>query len=303
MVNALTIDIEDWYQTQDFNISPSNWDMYEDRMEYGVNIILEILQRHSIKATFFILGYIAKKHPELVRKIAVQGHEIGSHGFYHRMVDKMTKKEFKEDLVSSKAVLEDITGTHVKIYRASSWSVSPDTYWALLILEEEGFICDSSIQPYRTPLSGMRKGIYFPFHPVIDGKKLNLLEYPQTVLKFFGFSFPFSGGFYLRAMPSNLVLWALKNVNTKMPGMVYIHPWELDAKQPRLNVPLHMKFIHYYNLNSTEGKLKKLLKAFKFIPLGELIKENEYPSCQFGPDSIKFSKFSLTNCNIKCRII
>ena len=150
MNNVFTIDVEDWYHTMDFNFPQEDWDKYEDRVEVGLRLIMEVLERHNVKATFFVLGCVAKKHPDLIKEIASLGHEIGSHGTNHRMVTAQSREEFRADVAMSKQILEDITGEKVKLYRSSSWSIVPKTIWALRILEEEGFICDSSIQPFRT---------------------------------------------------------------------------------------------------------------------------------------------------------
>jgi polysaccharide deacetylase family protein (PEP-CTERM system associated) len=280
ILNALTIDVEDWYQTHDFNIDICKWADMESRVENNTGKILDLLEKHSVHATFFILGCVAGKCPKLIKEISARGHEIGTHGGWHRKVYGQTMEEFREDLLLSKHQLEDLIGKKVLYYRAPSWSISNDTMWALNILEEEGFICDSSIQPFKSPLSGISGAPIAPFHPVINGRKLNLLEFPPTVLKVGWFTLPFAGGLYLRMIPFTAIRHAMKNVNSKRQGMVYLHPWEIDTKQPRLNVPMHIKLIHYMNLNTTVHKLEGLLKNFNFAPLGEVIKENSYPSME-----------------------
>lgn len=276
MKNILTIDVEDWYQTLDLNIPVNNWDTCDDRVHYGLNIILDLLDKYNIKATFFILGFIAKKHPELVKKIDNSGHEIGSHGTWHKLVYKQTKDEFREDIMLSKKILEDIIGKEVVLFRASSWSISENTLWALEILEEEGFICDSSIQPFKTPLSGISNAPTKPFYPVIGDKKLGILEFPPSVLQIGKIRVPFSGGLYLRTMPYSFIKRAIEFLNKSREAIIYIHPWEFDENQPRLEVPAHIKFTHYYNIKNNTLKLKKLLQDFDFITLGELIKNTKY---------------------------
>lgn len=276
MKNAITIDVEDWYQTQDFNFETGRWDQFEDRVEYSTRTLLDILDRFHIRATFFVLGYIARKHPALIREISEKGHEIGSHGGWHRMVNCQIPGEFREDAVGSKKLLEDIIGRPVDMFRASSWSISSKTLWALQILDEEGFICDSSIQPFQTPLSGMKGAPLEPFHPTIDGKRLDIIEYPQTVLELCKMRIPFAGGFYMRALPFWFIKLALRRVNMKRSGMVYIHPWETDHGQPRLSVRAHIKMVHYLNLTGTAAKLEKMLRSFEFVPLSELIREEKY---------------------------
>lgn len=276
MKNALTVDVEDWYHTKDFDFDYKDWGKYESRIEYSLNTILELFLKHNVKATFFVLGYVARNHPELIRKIQSQGHEIGSHGNYHKLVYKQTPKEFREDICNSKKLLEDILGKEVNFFRASSWSISSENLWALNILEEEGFKVDSSVQPFKTPLSGMKKSPITPFHPIVNGKKLNLLEFPPTVLSLGGLKIPFAGGFYLRILPFQIIKYALKNVNKKREGLIYTHPWETDINQPKLKTSPIIKFVHYTNISTTTGKLEKLLSSFEFFTLGETIKDKKY---------------------------
>lgn len=278
MKNALTIDVEDWFTTMDFNFDAKSWDSFEDRLDYGMKSIMELLSKHNVKATFFILAYCAKKHVELVKEISRQGHEIGSHGSLHRMVFKQTPQEFREDIAYSKNLLEDITGNKVDMFRASSWSLSRNTLWAFEILEEEGFKCDSSIQPFKTPLSGFGKAPKVPFHPVIKGRKLNLLEFPSTVLTAGDICLPFSGGLYLRTLPLAFVKYALKKVNKERPAMLYVHPWEFDLGQPKLPVPMHIKFTHYYNIKSNLKKLEEMITSFDFGKLGDITLNQSYES-------------------------
>jgi polysaccharide deacetylase family protein (PEP-CTERM system associated) len=244
MKNIFTIDVEDWFHTMDFNFSMETWHTYEDRIEYGINAIIDVLSKHNVKATFFVLGCVAKQHPSLIRRIIAQGHEIGSHGLNHKMITTQNREEFREDVVRSKEILEDLTGKPINLYRSSSWSIVPKTIWALEVLEEEGFICDSSIQPFKTPLSGFKNAPRLPFYPIINGRKLNILEFPPSVLPFFYGCLPFCGGLYLRVFPISYIKYALKKVNTSNHGMIYTHPWELDFHQPRLKMPMHIKFRH-----------------------------------------------------------
>lgn len=275
-MNALTVDVEDWYQTQDFNFNIGIWDRFEDRVEYSTRLILDIFAEHKVKATFFVLGCVAEKHPELVREIVSFGHEIASHGGWHRMVSSMTRDEFREDLRWSKYTLEDISGCTINMFRAPSWSLTLDSLWALQILEEEGFICDSSIQPFRTHLSGIFNTPLRPYYPVVDGHPLNLLEFPPTMLSMGKIRLPFAGGFYLRMMPLTMIIWGLKKVNQTAPALVYIHPWELDPEQPRLSVSLPVRLSHYLNLDRNEEKVRLLLARIPFVPLGEIIQSGTF---------------------------
>ena len=272
-----TVDVEDWYQTNDFNIPPNQWGDYESRVESSTRAILELLDRHNVKATFFVLGCVAERSPELVKEICAKGHEIGSHGGWHRMLTGMDRDTFRKDLLYSKNLLEGITQKECRMFRAPSWSIAASNRWVLEILEEEGFVCDSSIQPFKTPLSGMSKVPTRPFHPVIGGRKLNIIEFPSTVFEIGPLRIPFSGGFYLRFMPYGIIKRAFKKVSLKKHAMLYVHPWETDPLHPVIKGALHIKFIHYTNLNTTMQKLDKLLGSFNFITLEEAIRDKEYP--------------------------
>ncbi|HOV79237.1 MAG TPA: DUF3473 domain-containing protein [Bacillota bacterium] len=276
--NVFTVDVEDWYHAHDLDPHVSRRDGLEDRVEYGVEIILELLSRHNVRGTFFVLGCVARKHPGLVKRIAGAGHEIGSHGFDHKMIDRSAREDFRRDLSASKSMLEDLTGKEVKLYRAPSWSVTAETLWVLEVLEEEGFACDSSIYPFKSPLYGVSGAPVRPFHPVIGGRKLKLKEFPPTILKIGKLRVPFAGGLYLRALPAWFICRAMRKVNRQCPGMVYIHPWETDMGQPRVKAPLINRMAHYTNLETTAGKIEELLKRFDFVPLGDLISEGDFPA-------------------------
>ncbi len=276
MLNAFTVDVEDWYQTHDFDFDFRTWDRFEDRVEYSTRIILEMLAECGVKATFFVLGCVAQRHPELVREIAGSGHEVGCHGGWHRMISHMRREEFREDLRWSRGMLEDISGCAVNLFRAPSWSISRDSLWALQILEEEGFICDSSIQPVHTPLSGINNAQLRPYYPIVDGHTLKLLEFPPTVLSWGKMRLPFAGGWYLRAIPLILIVWGLKKVNQMGPALVYIHPWEMDPEQPHLPASIPVRLSHYLNLAGNREKVRKLLARVNFAPLGEVIKEGNF---------------------------
>lgn len=282
MKNAITIDVEDWYQTNGLDLPISTWSQYVDRLVIHTQIILRLLAKYNVKGTFFILGCVAQKHPDLVKEINDGGHEIASHGGWHQMLHKMTLAEFRTDVVFSKQILEQISGQKVVLYRAPSWSISSDNYEVLQILKEEGFTCDSSLQPFRTPLSGINNAPSKPFYPIIKGQKIGILEFPQTVLRLGKFTFPFSGGFYMRLMPSFIISWALKIINREGPGMIYFHPWEFDLLQPRVKTTPLIRLAQYYNLKSTEKKLEKLLQQFEFVPLGQIIQEGQFPDKALG---------------------
>jgi len=277
LLNALTVDVEDWYHTHDLNIGEDRWDSLEDRIERSTATILELFSRHGVRATFFILGHVAGRHPGLVREIAGAGHEIGCHGDMHRMVCRQTREEFRADLLKSRQLLEDISGAGVRVYRAPSWSISPDSLWALEVLEEEGFVCDSSLQPFKTPLSGISGAPVAPYHPVIGGRRLKLLEFPPTVLQLGGLRLPFAGGLYLRALPFWVIKGALSRVNLQRPGLIYVHPWELDPGQPRIKTSAVVRITHYLKLGGTRDKIAELIKHFSFTVLGDFPGMGDYP--------------------------
>ncbi|HEU4962871.1 MAG TPA: DUF3473 domain-containing protein, partial [Bacilli bacterium] len=185
-----------------------------------------------------------------------------------------------EDIRESKRLLEDISGQKVQMFRAPSWSITPDRYEVLRILTEEGFTVDSSLQPFATPLSGIAGSPIAPFHPQLsaDEPPLDLVEFPPTVWQKAGVTMPFSGGFYLRAVPYPLVRWALKQVNREREGMVYLHPWELDANQPRVQASPLIRLAQYYRLRSTKPKVERLLQEFTFVPLGEILEGRTFPA-------------------------
>lgn len=278
MKNVITVDVEDWYHAHVFNIDRQQWPRMEDRVMYNTERLLDLFAQFNTKGTFFVLGSVAKKHPELIKKIARMGHETGSHGYWHSLIYRQSRKEFRSELAASKNILEDLTGHAVRSFRAPSWSISPETIWAIEILNEEGFTCDSSLQPFVTPLSGMKGIPLSPFRPEIKGRVMDIVEFPPTVLNFGKLPFPFAGGFYLRAVPLGLIMKSFKAVNKTRPGMIYVHPWEIDTGQPRIKLPIPKRLVHYYNLGSTLEKLTGLLNEFKFSPLIEVVREGGWAS-------------------------
>jgi len=269
----LTVDLEDWFQTHDYNIDSKYWGNYQNRVEIGTSKLLQLFSKYNVKATFFILGYIAKNNPLLIKRITEEGHEIATHGMWHRNINKLTKEEFRSDILESKKIIEEISGKQVVFFRAPTWSISEENLWALEVLEEEGFVCDSSLQPFVTPFSGMITSPNLLFHPVVNENKLKLKEFPQTLFLFGKIPVPFSGGFYFRFMPYPIIRFLFRYISTRRTAMFYIHPWELDYLQPRLPASMFARFIHYYNLKYTFSKLDKLLSDFDFMTLGEAIKD------------------------------
>lgn len=281
MRNALTIDLEDWYQTELLRIAPAEWDEMEDRIEVGTELILELLDQHGVRATFFVVGQVARKHPGLVRKIAGLGHEIGCHGDRHRAVNRLQPHEFRQDLRAARASIENVVGHPINSFRAPSWSISRSSLWALEILADEGFTCDSSVQPFWTPLSGIHGAPVSPYRPMVNGREISLLEFPPTTIGLGPWRLPFAGGFYIRAMPFWLSCRALRHVNGSGPGMVYLHPWELDPMQARLcasRKPGALRHLHCWNLHTAQARFRQLLGRFDFAPLRDVVSGQFYPS-------------------------
>ncbi|MGI6656373.1 MAG: XrtA system polysaccharide deacetylase [Desulfobulbus sp.] len=265
--NYLTIDVEDYFQVSAFEdvIAPHDWASMEHRVVANTERVLEVLAMHQVKATFFVVGWIADTYPNLVRSICDQGHAIGCHSYWHRKVYDLGPDEFKADTRKAKELLEDITGAAVLGYRAPSYSITSKSLWAIDILRELGFLYDSSIFPIYHDTYGIPDAPRFPYrHP--NG----LVEYPMSTALVFGRKVPVSGGGYFRLFPYALTRQALRrvNVNERKAFVFYLHPWELDPEQPRVrNARFLSKFRHYNNLNRTEPRLHRLLSDFSFMPL------------------------------------
>ncbi|WP_075619600.1 polysaccharide deacetylase family protein [Paenisporosarcina indica] len=276
MINALTVDVEDWYHTNGLNIAKKDWRDLQSTVYPNTMKILDLFDELGVKATFFILGDVAKRFPRLVREIVTRGHEIGSHGMNHQLVSGQSIEEFKKDFKQSIAILEKIAKQKIKFYRAPSWSISEDRLEILSYLEKNGIICDSSLQPFKTPLSGINGIPTRPFKPIITGQKLDLVEFPPTIMRLHKhFSVPFAGGFYLRLFPWKVISKLLRIINKTRPGMVYIHPWELDSSIPRFKTSWLIQIIQYHRLHSTERTLRNLIHEFEFAPLGQVIKNQQ----------------------------
>ncbi len=261
VVNGMSVDVEDYFQVSAFerNVDHAAWDEYECRVEHNVERILELFDRAGVKATFFTLGWIAERYPGMVREIVAQGHELASHGWEHVRVTNQKAAEFREDIVRTKALLEDIGGVEVQGYRAASYSIGRDNLWALRELRDAGYRYSSSIFPIRHDLYGMPEAPRFPFHPLRDD---DFIEVPVTTVDVLGKQWPAGGGGWFRFFPYPLSRWAIRRVNEKeaMPGVFYFHPWEIDPEQPRIEgISRKARFRHYLNLHSMESRLRRLL--------------------------------------------
>jgi polysaccharide deacetylase family protein (PEP-CTERM system associated) len=277
MFNALTIDVEDYYMVSAFadRIKFEDWCGFECRVERNTHTILDMLGRYDVKATFFVLGWVAERYPELIKNIHGAGHEIACHGYNHRLVYDLTPDQFREDVRMAKDILENITGTEVKGFRATSYSIVKETLWALDVLIEEGFRYDSSIFPIHHDRYGMPDAERFPH--VLKRDAGLIMEFPPTTYRVFGQNIPVAGGGYLRLFPHLITRAAIKCINEreKKTAIIYFHPWEIDVDQPRLKGRLKSKIRHYINLSSTLPKIKNLLQEFKFKQLSSFVDGND----------------------------
>jgi polysaccharide deacetylase family protein (PEP-CTERM system associated) len=271
--NALTVDVEDYYMVSAFSdiVKFEDWHKYESRVENNTYKILELFEEQHVKATFFVLGWIARHYPNLVREIHAMGHEIACHGYNHRLIYHLTHEQFREDIHTAKGILEDITGKNIVGYRAASYSIVKRTLWALDILIEEGFLYDSSIFPIHHDRYGLPGAERFPH--IIKRSAGQITEFPPSTWRIFRQNIPVAGGGYLRLYPFHLTKAAIKRINEKEKNIaiLYFHPWEIDEKQPRLNGNWRSKGRHYLNLASTMPKLRNFLNEFRFQPLSSFL--------------------------------
>ena len=267
--NALTIDVEDYFQVSAFapHIPRSEWPVRECRVERNVASILAMLDDHDTKATFFTLGWIAERYPGVVREIVANGHELASHGYGHERASDQTPDSFYADINVAKLLLEDLSGSEVKGYRAPSFSIGEQNLWAFECLERAGYHYSSSIYPIHHDHYGMPNA---PRHAHAIG---NLLEIPATTLRFFNRNWPASGGGYFRLMPYGLSRWMIERINRvdNMPAVFYFHPWEVDVEQPRIaGISAKTRFRHYLNIHRMENRLRRLLADFSWTRMDRL---------------------------------
>jgi len=274
MHNYLTIDVEDYFQVAAFAdiVSSDDWDEMDQRVQANIIPILRLLKQNSVQATFFVVGWIAEKHPEVVRSIVADGHEIGCHSYWHYKIGDMTPHAFREDTAKAKALLERLCNRKVTAYRAPSYSITKKTLWALDILKEEGFTTDSSVFPITHDIYGIPDAPRFRFTWPGNGME----EYPVSTVVYFGKRIPVAGGGYFRLFPYWFTKMALKRINVKekQPFVFYLHPWEIDENQPRFrHARWFSRFRHYNNLGKTMARFERLLGDFSFVPLPDAAKE------------------------------
>jgi len=263
--NALSVDVEEYFQVAAFErtIDRAAWDSAKSRVEYSTHRVLDLFADRSVKATFFVLGWIAERHPSLIHRIVAEGHELASHGYDHTRVHQYTPVQFRDDVTKTKAILEDLGGVAIRGYRAPSYSINGRNLWALDVLHETGHVYSSSIYPIRHDLYGMPEAPRFAFRFKPDG----ILEIPVTTVSWGGSNYPCGGGGYFRLLPYPLFRWALRRVNEmdRQSGLFYFHPWEVDPAQPRVQgAPLKSRFRHYLNLNSMHDRLGRLIDDFEW---------------------------------------
>ncbi|MCC6933934.1 MAG: DUF3473 domain-containing protein [Deltaproteobacteria bacterium] len=274
MLNFLSVDTEDYYHAT--NLEPvlprSKWLSTESRVEQLVQRVLEILSIHNTKATFFVLGFIAKKHPKLVKTIAVAGHEIASHGFNHQLIYQLSQNDFYQDVSEAKTLLEDLVGQKVIGYRAPNFSITDATPWAHEILAKAGYLYDSSVYPIYHPRYSNPDKPLNPYRVVTDHGSLVVFPLAVVAYKIFtkNINLPAAGGAYWRLLPLSYTRWALKTINNRelRPAVCYFHPWELDSGQPYFaKLPLLSKIRHYQGLKSFPDKLERIIAINQFSTL------------------------------------
>ena len=272
LVNAITIDVEDYYHVTAFEklAPPGTWDRFESRVVASTERVLRIFDDANVRGTFFVLGWVAERFPALVRTIHRAGHEVGCHSYWHRRIYTLTPEEFRADLCQARDVLQDILSERVTAFRAPTFSIVRESLWALDILIEEGFAIDSSIYPTRHDRYGIPGTTLEPYR--VDRPRGSLVEFPAAVWQVLGYPLPVGGGGYFRLYPYALTRRGLRAVNAAgRPFTTYLHPWEFDPDQPRMPVGRLQRFRHYVNLPRTGERLARLLRDFRFGTMAEAV--------------------------------
>jgi polysaccharide deacetylase family protein (PEP-CTERM system associated) len=278
IINALTIDVEDYYHVTGFEsvIQRTDWDRYDSRVERNTYRLLDLLDVHHTKATCFVLGWVAERHPHLVRTIHARGHEVASHGYAHQRVYTQSAAQFRQETQRSLRLLEDLIGARVHGYRAASYSITRASLWALDILGEEGFTYDSSIFPIYHDRYGIPG--YPRFSHVVEGHGGGqLVEFPISTVRWAGANVPIAGGGYFRLLPYAIIAWGLRTINhrERQPALIYLHPWEIDPDQPRIRAGVAARFRHYVHLDKTEARLNRLLQDFRFGTVADVLRHQQ----------------------------
>ncbi len=273
-LNAMTVDVEDYYQVSAFEgvVDRARWNDHESRVVRNTRVVMDVLAARNVRGTFFTLGWVADRHPELLREIVARGHELASHGYEHRLLTSFTPETFRADLKRAAAAIESACGTRVRGFRAPSFSVGTGNLWVFDVLREEGYLFSSSVFPVRHDRYGIPD---FPRHPVVltgaDGR--TIWEFPMTTKRVFGRNLPVAGGGWMRLLPGAVMRRALRGENEAgSPTIVYLHPWELDPEQPRIAAaPWKARFRHYLNLGRMRDRLDRLLATFRYGTVSEVL--------------------------------
>jgi peptidoglycan-N-acetylglucosamine deacetylase len=273
MINALSIDVEDWYCNEFLTKYLPKEKV--DQCSESVIPVLDLLKRYDVKSTFFILGTVAERHPEIIKRIFDDGHEIASHGYSHKMLSHLSTSEFENEIIKSIELLEAITGRRPEGFRAPSFSLNNSTKWALEVLVKHNFQYDASVFPIRSNLYGVPGAPVYPYRPSMrDISKEDfhgkIVEFPMSTLNI-GVNIPVTGGFYFRSLPLFFQKFAITRINRTRPAMLYVHPWEMYLSTPRVKAPILSKFEAYYNINSALRKFEEMLKYFEFKPVCEVL--------------------------------
>jgi polysaccharide deacetylase family protein (PEP-CTERM system associated) len=289
MLNAMTVDVEDYFHVSAFAgvVSQSQWLSYESRICRNTERMLDVLDEAGVRATFFVLGWVAEQFPDLVKRIHRAGHELASHSYDHGLVYAKTPEEFRDDLRRAKAAIEDASGVAVVGYRAPSYSVVERSLWALDVLVSEGYSYDSSIYPIRHDRYGIPT---WPRHiHRVERAGGSLWELPGSTVRYMGMNLPMGGGGYFRLLPYDWTRMGIRRLNEQegRPAIFYLHPWELDPDQPRLNAGALSRFRHYTNLDQTEPRLRRLLRDFQFGAISQVLENgvatSSSPDAEWAP--------------------
>lgn len=274
LVNAMTVDVEDYVHVSAFarTIRMEEWDRHESRVERNTRRLLDLFDAHGVRATFFVLGWVAQRHPHLVREIAARSHEIASHGLTHQLVYNQTPRTFREETRISKALLEDQVQRPVIGYRAASYSITRRSLWAVDILADLGFRYDSSIFPVRHDRYGIPDAPVAPYWHDTPAPR-RIVEFPLTIKRLYGYCLPIAGGGYFRLFPYAVTRAAFRSINRyeRRSFIFYLHPWEIDPDQPRIRAGWLSEFRHYNNLDRCERRLERLLGDFRFASVRDVL--------------------------------
>jgi polysaccharide deacetylase family protein (PEP-CTERM system associated) len=275
ITNAMSVDVEDYFQVSAFDdvVPRARWTAMESRVAANTDRLIGIFAEYGVRATFFVLGWVAERHPALVRAIRAAGHEIASHGYGHELVYSQTPEAFRGDVGRARRLLEDLSGSRVTGYRAPSYSITRQSLWALDVLHEEGYEYDASIFPIRHDRYGIPDAPRHP-HRRTAGSG-TLAEIPPSTVRLAGTNLPVAGGGYFRLLPYRWTRWGIARVNRveRKPVVFYLHPWEIDPDQPRLRASWLSRLRHYRNLDQTEPRLRRLLREFRFDTIQRAIGE------------------------------